>query len=478
MRSRLRAATLTPSRFAILMLVASVAALSLGAFTPAAATADAPARWQPFLLAHAADARPAAPPGAGSAADSRDLDELVALQATTGSAGRDATIAYWTAKSAPQRWNEILLTIVRQEKINPVRVSRALALLNAAMYDALIAACDAKLVYRQGVPHERDGRICSLARPDDISSYASVDAAIGTAAKLILSAVFPGDTETFVASAADEEQVRLWTGMNTRSDLAAGESIGRTIGALAVQRAKTDGADAIFAGAIPTFPGAWVAAKPFANTLPDEPMAGTWRTWLLANGSAVRPGPPPAYKSAAWQKEADELVDVNVHLTDAQFQIARFWADGAGTDTPPGHWVRIALDLAGRRGLSMADTARMLAYLSAAQADAAIACWDAKYTYWSGRPIALIPGFASAIITPNFPSYFSGHSAFSGAASAVLTALFPADGASLRSMAEEAAISRMYGGIHWRSDNEVGLRVGRQIGGIAIDRMSADGSIL
>ncbi len=117
----------------------------------------------------------------------------------------------------------------------------------------------------------------------------------------------------------------------------------------------------------------------------------------------------------------------------------------------------------------------MLAHLAIAQADAFIACWDAKFTYWSGRPIGLIPGFASTIITPNFPSYISGHSTLSGASSVVLAAFFPADADTLTAQAEEAAVSRLYGGIHWRSDNEVGLEVGRAIGALAVARAQRDG---
>ena len=118
----------------------------------------------------------------------------------------------------------------------------------------------------------------------------------------------------------------------------------------------------------------------------------------------------------------------------------------------------------------------MLAHLGVAQADAFIACWDSKFAYWSGRPIGLIPGFASTIITPNFPSYISGHSTVSGASATVLARFFPGDGARLTAMAEEAAISRLYGGIHWRSDNEMGLVVGRQVGELAVERAQAAGA--
>jgi membrane-associated phospholipid phosphatase len=171
------------------------------------------------------------------------------------------------------------------------------------------------------------------------------------------------------------------------------------------------------------------------------------------------------------------VVRVNDELTDDQIRIARFWADGPGTDTPPGHWMRIAIGLASRDRLSLATTARLFAHLAMAQADAFIACWDTKFTYWSGRPVGLIPGFASTIITPNFPSYISGHATLSGASSVVLAAFFPSDAASLLGQAEEAATSRLYGGIHWRSDNEVGLQVGRQIGDLAVARARSDGGL-
>ena len=95
---------LTPSRAATIALVGAVFALSAAAFAPATTLANAPLKWRPFLLTHASDVRPAAPPEAGGAADRADLDEIVALQATS-TGGRDAAIRYWTAQPGPTRWN-------------------------------------------------------------------------------------------------------------------------------------------------------------------------------------------------------------------------------------------------------------------------------------------------------------------------------------------------------------------------------------
>lgn len=169
----------------------------------------------------------------------------------------------------------------------------------------------------------------------------------------------------------------------------------------------------------------------------------------------------------------NEVYAVSRSLTDEQKRIADFWADGAGTVTPPGHWNRIALDLLAGAGWSTLRSARLLSALNTAQADAFIACWDAKYAYWSLRPVTAIrrlidPNWLPYLVTPPFPSYVSGHSTTSAAASTVLGAFFPDRAAELRALAEQAAIARLYAGIHYRSDNEAGLALGRRVGAVAV----------
>jgi hypothetical protein len=464
------------ARFVLLVVVATAIALVGANLAIQSARAEAPAHWQPLLMNAPSSVRLAPTVAIGSDADRAELQAVLDHQTAKATTLADE-IAYWTEAPSVVRWNEILLGVVRLAKTNPVRVSRTLALLNAAMYDAVIAACDAKLANRRSSPAERDPRIKALAAPDDLSSHASVDAAIAAAAVAVLTEIYPTSSKTFEARQREVLDVRLAVGSHTTSDLEAGSAIGTAIGQLAVARARSDGANVFWQGVIPDTPGAWKPAKPFRNDQPTEALAGTWTPWLLASGSAFRPGPPPAFESPEWQAEADEVVRVNETLTDDQIRIARFWADGSGTDTPPGHWIRIAITLASRDRLPLPDVARLLAHLALAQADAFIACWDAKFAYWSGRPVGLIPGFASTIITPNFPSYTSGHSTLSGASAVVLSAFFPADAATLEAQSEEAAVSRLYGGIHWRSDNEVGLDLGRKIGRLAVERAMRDGNV-
>ena len=145
-------------------------------------------------------------------------------------------------------------------------------------------------------------------------------------------------------------------------------------------------------------------------------------------------------------------------------------------------WNEIALREVQAHALSIPASARVFALLNVAQADAAIASWDCKYAYWSPRPInaiddlGLAEGWKSYLPTPLFPSYVSGHSTFSAASSEVLGYLFPERLAELRAMAEEAGLSRIYGGIHFPSDNTYGLELGRAIGRRVVARASEDGA--
>ncbi len=108
--------------------------------------------------------------------------------------------------------------------------------------------------------------------------------------------------------------------------------------------------------------------------------------------------------------------------------------------------------------------------------DAAVMCWDAKFAYSNARPSQLDPGIRTLIGLPNFPSYPSGHSLFSGAAAEVLSYLFPSGAPQFDAMKDEAALSRLYAGIHYRSDIEIGKTVGSRVAGYAISFARIDGA--
>lgn len=195
----------------------------------------------------------------------------------------------------------------------------------------------------------------------------------------------------------------------------------------------------------------------------------------MTRGDQFRPDAPPAFGSPAFLAALAEVRKYSDQRTQRELDIARHWGDGASTYTPAGHWNRIAADLAIWYNLGERDAARVLASLNMAMMDAGTAVWDAKYTYWMIRPSQADAAITTPVGLPNFPAYVSGHSAFSGAAAEVLAHFLPGEATSLRAQAEEAAMSRLYGGIHFRFDSEVGLRMGRAIGALAVAQAKARG---
>jgi membrane-associated phospholipid phosphatase len=162
--------------------------------------------------------------------------------------------------------------------------------------------------------------------------------------------------------------------------------------------------------------------------------------------------------------------------TPEQEAAVLFWAGGPGTVTPAGLWIEIARELIVRDGLDAPHAARVLALMSVAMADGFICCWDAKYTYWTARPITADPSLDVLIPTPPFPSYTSGHATASAAAATVLGYLFPDDSAILLERAEEAKQSRLWAGIHFPIDTDMGALGGGMIGRLVVARAREDGA--
>jgi hypothetical protein len=240
-----------------------------------------------------------------------------------------------------------------------------------------------------------------------------------------------------------------------------------------------------------TRPQDWVPTS--LIRLQQAPLLPDWgrnRSFAMRDTANLDAPPPPDYDEApesAFYGFANEVYETGRALTDEQKLIARFWSDDAMlTPTPAGHWISIVMQIANRNTLPVEIIAPTLAKLGVAQADAFISCWSTKFKYNLLRPVTYIKRhidktWEPLLITPPFPEYTSGHSTQSGAASTVLTAIFGEDFAfddathrdeglpvrsfpSFAAAAEEAATSRLYGGIHFRFGNERGLEQGRAIG--------------
>lgn len=375
-------------------------------------------------------------------------------------------------------WNETLLAAIRTASTAPPIASRAMAIVHISIYDA------ANAIDRTGAPYGVD----LLASP-----LASKDAAVASAAHRALSALFPTQVATFDA-ALTASLAKVPDGFAEQAGVAVGIQAANAILALRAD----DGANAVVGYTPLTGPGKWQPTPPaFASALlPQWPDV---KPFAMTSGSQFSPNAIPALTSTEYAAAFNEVkslgaIDSATRTAD-QTNIAKFWANGAGTSTPPGHLNRLASIVATQRNLSVTENARLFALLNVALADAAIVAWDAKYDTSFWRPITGIhagdtdgnaattadTGWTPLLTTPPFPSYVSGHASFSGAAAAVLQSYFgtdsinvvlPSEDATVSSRAftsftqaaQESADSRLYGGIHWRFDNEDGLAAGKQLG--------------
>jgi membrane-associated phospholipid phosphatase len=186
------------------------------------------------------------------------------------------------------------------------------------------------------------------------------------------------------------------------------------------------------------------------------------RPFFLASASEYRPGAPPAFGSAAFLAALDEVRTIASSRTQEQIAIANFWNLNQSPRSDAA-MMQIARDLIVRYRRSDADAARIMFLASAAAFDAIIGCFDAKYFYWYVRPAQADPSIGTVFPTPPHPSYPSAHSCVSGAMTSVLAAEFPSEAAALASVAEEASLSRLYAGIHYRFDMVAGLQLGGSV---------------
>jgi hypothetical protein len=356
--------------------------------------------------------------------------------------------------AASVRWNALARDLVVKYKTDPPMASRTYALLGVGQ-DRAVTAAAAR----------------STASPTPLDHAAAVSASAA-----ILTMAFPQDAALIDSIARGDLADPLWSA-DPGLSVSEGEAIGRAAAQELLAERAGDNAAAAWSGSMPNGAGAWYSgASPPAPPL--RPLWGSVAPWLMTRGDQFRPEPPPALGSPAFQSALAEVRRYSDQRTQRELDIAKHWGDGAGTYTPSGHWNRIAADLIVWYHLSESDAARVLASLNMAMMDAGIAVWDAKYVYWLIRPSQADPAITTPVGLPNFPSYVSGHSGFSGAAADVLSFFFPNEAASLRAQAEEAAMSRLYGGIHYRFDSEVGLRMGRSVAALAIARERRRGTVV
>ncbi len=338
-------------------------------------------------------------------------------------------------------WARQVMRLVVKYQQNPLRAARALSYVQVALRDGWTAGA-------------ADGPAAELAAH--------------RAAALMIEQLYPNETPgQFEAQFAQLESAIALPAGPRAAARAAGQAAGRAL----VDRSLRDGSGRVWPpGNRPAdFPGIWQPTWPLYAPNPTEGFAPQWRTWVPRPAS--RYDPPVAWRpgSDGHARETREVLEVSSSLTDAQKQAAQTWNLDAGSVTPGGVWTQLTMAELATHGTDAARAVTVLAAVTTALHDAFVECWRVKLRDWSERPVTAIrreldPSFAPLLVTPGFPGYVSGHSTISAAAATVLGHFWPGQRDRYDAMAREAALSRLWGGIHFTSDNEQGLLVGRAVG--------------
>lgn len=478
---------------------------------PAATDNDA-GTWDMIVLTSPAQIAVAAPGDINAAAYQAELTAIKDAQSKLTASQRE-TIEFWSGGGV-LRWNQMFRKLVARYNLppapkadntypapdaenpfadpnfpfaNPPYASRAYSYVSVAQYEALKAAWHYKYLYNRQSPYKNDNAIKLLMPETGLPSYPSEDAVLSGAAADMLKSLFPAAVQEITLYAAAQRNAALWSGRASSSDISAGLALGKSVAAQLIARAGNDGMrnavgtkaqwDLLAQQCIDKGETPWISLDN-PKRPPMLPFFGQVTAWNMTAQDIVneRPEAPPLTNSAEMKKEVDEVKWYSQNLTRERLAIVHKWADGAGTYTPPGHWNDIAAEYIAEAKFSEVRAARAYALINMALHDAAVGCWETKFFYFNPRPSQMDPSIKTGTGVPNFPAFTSGHSTFSGAAATVLSYLFPQHSEFFHAEAKEASDSRLFGGIHYRSDIEMGLAHGKVIGSYTVNYASTDGA--
>ena len=364
-------------------------------------------------------------------------------------------IKYWDAGAPSYRWNQILPQFV---DLNPAVMLRIPgAWMNIAIYDATILAWKEKMKYKRDRPAVVDHSLKPAVSTPATYSYPCEHSVTAAAAATMIAYFFPEKADSVLQMARAASQSRIDAGVQFPSDVEAGWKLGEAVAKQIIERAKNDGSAAKWTGVMNKDPKKWTGKFAMGITLP------LFQPIVISSADQFRPGPPPDFTS-----EMKELK--NFKSTFKSKATAYYWASQGDV------WST----LAGKKMFEyrMSDdapaVARVYTVLNTAYHDMAIAIFDAKYTYWGIRPVQYDSTYVPLIKTPPFPGYPSGHAAGAASSCAVLSYFFPNDAKEFQELAQECADSRFYAGIHFRTDNETALMMGRAIGKYIVETWMND----
>jgi membrane-associated phospholipid phosphatase len=385
-----------------------------------------------------------------------EIEQIISVQKKNDEAGKQK-IEYWNAGSPGYRWQEMM------NKLWAVDTGRygvlANLLLGTATYDATIAAWDTKYAFKRPRPFSADNRIKLYVIKPESPSYPCEHSVAAGVAVAIFSKFYPSLSDSVKKLAQQAMDSRVAAGVAFPSDVKAGFDLGKKIAEKEIELTQDFITKEQWNGKIPDKPGLWKGRYAMF------PMAGRNKTVVLESGSEFRPDPPPDFA-----KEMEEMK--NYKQTFRSLSNAFYWANQS--------WFMDNLSkkiFEHNLHLNPPRAARINAVVNVASYDGFIACWDAKYTYWGIRPNQYDTTFKPAILmTPPFPGYPSGHAAISSVMAEIYSYFFPDEKEIFRQKAKEAAESRFQAGIHFRSDNDVAVELGKKVADKVIQRVKNDGA--
>ncbi len=422
--------------------------------------------WRTWVLASGSELRLPPPPDAGATA--LELEQLRSL-ARQRDAAAHARIGYWGFSSPSYRWNEMLIDLSAAKPIGGGGAMRMFAMLNVAISDATVAAWDSKHAYNRPRPGDLDGRFAGALPKSRSPSYPCEYSVAAGAAAAVIAHIYPAEAQRVTSAAEEAARTRVMAGAAFPSDTKAGLELGRAVAARVIGRLKVDGGK--WTGTVPNGQGLWKGTNPVGV---DE--VG-WPLLVMNSPSQFRPAPPPAHDSAQRAAELTETKDFKrTAFTNSKVFYWQFGQQGL-----PGVTFRLSEEVGRRLAESGTDAsapraARAYALVHVAHYEGWIASQDAKFHYWTARPNQFDPTLTTVIPTPPFPTYPSNAATLVMAPAVVLSYLFPPERARYDDWVREFGESRLWAGIHFRSDLQSGSEIGRQVGDAVVARARADGS--
>lgn len=405
--------------------------------------------WKTWFITSGKDYRLSAP-----SSYKEEIAQVISKQQQIDSAVMQQII-YWNAGAPGYRWQDFISKLWMNDTSNNGVLANML--LGAATYDATIAAWDTKYAYKRQRPFEADSRIKVYVPNPDSPSYPCEHSVAAGVAATIIGHFFPALADSVNRLAQQVMASRVAAGAAFPSDTRAGFELGKKIAELEIGKTKDFTPKIAWDGKRPDKPGIWNGPKPMFV------LAGHSKTVVLESSSQFRPGPPPDFA-----KDMEELKKFKPTYRSTS---NAFYYANSPEDILSKKIFEYNIHLNPPRA------ARMYAINAIGIYDCFVSCWDAKYTYWGIRPDQYDTTFHPVLFfTPPFPGYPSGHAMMGGVMAEMYSYFFPAERAWFDKRAKDGAESRFQGGIHFRTDNEVGLQMGRKVGAEIVKKVRNDGA--